>query len=89
MALVDIANNAGGKIGGFGSQLNGEAQVTAAQLAADEDKVSKWINDKYPIIRQKVIADFAAMGCPFPETQKFADLGLDLKQYDIAISLFL
>lgn len=86
LALVDIANNAAGKMGGFGDQLTGEAFVTAAQLAANTDKVSQWINIKYPRVRQKVIADFAAMGCPFPETRKFADLGKDLKQYDIAIS---
>ncbi len=85
-ALVDIANNAAGKIGGFGDQLNGEAFITAALLAADADKVSIWFNDKYPVIRKKVIEDFAALKCPFRETQKFADLGADLKQYDIAIS---
>lgn len=86
MALVDIANNAGGKIGGYGDQITGEALVTAAQLTADADKVSQWINIKYPIIRKKVIEDFAAMQCPFRETLKFADLGDDLKQNDVEIS---
>jgi len=86
MALVDIANNAGGKIGGYGDQLSGEAFVTAAQLTANTDKVSQWINDKYPVIRKKVINDFAAMKCPFVETRKFASLGNDLKQYDVKIS---
>ncbi len=86
MALVDIANNAGGKIGGFGDQISGEAFITAVLLAANADKVSNWINIKYPVIRKKVIKDFAAMGCPFREALKFADLGKDLKQYDIAIS---
>lgn len=86
MALVDIANNAGGKIGGFGDQVSGEALTTAALLTADADKVSKWINIKYPVIRKKIIKDFAAMKCPFRETLKFADLGDELKQYDVAIS---
>ncbi len=85
-ALVNIANNTAGKISGFGDQLNGAAFITAALLAANADKVSIWFNDKYPVIRKKVIEDFATMGTPFKETQKFADLGVDLKQYDIAIS---
>ena len=85
-ALVDIANNAGGKIGGFGDQLTGEGFVTAAQLTADADKVSQWINDKYPVIRQKIYKDFAAMKAPFIEGEKFASLGPDLKQYDLAIA---
>ena len=33
-----------------------------------------------------VITDFAVMSAPFRETLKFADLGADLKQYDVAIS---
>lgn len=86
MALVDIVNNAGGKIGGFGDQLGGEAFITAALLTANTDKVSIWANIKYPIIRQKVIADFAAMQCPFKETLKFADLGDDLEQNDVDIA---
>ena len=86
MALVDIVNNALGKIGGAGSQINGEAFMTAALLTANADKVSTWCNEKYPVVRQKVIEDFAAMLCPFPETLKFADLGDDLKQDDVAIS---
>jgi len=86
MALVDIANNAGGKIGGFGDQNDGSGQVTAAQLTADADRVSEWINDKYPVVRKKVIAEFAALKTPFEETQKFADLGDDLKQDDVGIS---
>ncbi len=86
MALVDIANNAGGKIGGFGDSLTGEGLTTAALLAANDDKINKWINTKYPTIRQRVIADFAAMQSPFKETLKYADLNDDLKQDDIAIS---
>ncbi|MHC4372234.1 MAG: hypothetical protein ACYSW8_31910, partial [Planctomycetota bacterium] len=86
MALVDIANNALGKIGGAGDEVDGEGIVTAAQLSANTIKTCQWINTKYPTVRQKAIKDFAAMGCPFPETQKFADLGKDLKQYDIAIA---
>jgi hypothetical protein len=85
MALVDIANNALGKIGGAGDEVSGEGIVTAAQLSANTIKTCQWINTKYPTVRKKAIKDFAAMGCPFPETQKFADLGTDLKQYDIAI----
>jgi hypothetical protein len=84
--LVDIANNAAGKIGGFGDEVSGSGLVTAAQLSADTIRSCQWINDKYGPVRQKVIKDFAAMGCPFIETRKFADLGADLKQYDVAIS---
>ena len=84
-ALVDIANNAGFKVSGFGDQLGGDGQVTAAQLTADADIVSIAINDKYPICRQKTQKDLLAKRCPFPEGLKFADLGLDLKQYDISI----
>lgn len=86
MALVDIANNAGGKIGGFGDQLDGTGLVTAQQLIDNADSVSQWINTKYPGVRQKVFADFAAMKSPFRETVKFANLGPDLKENDLAIS---
>lgn len=85
MALVDIANNAGGRFGGFGDQLGGSGRITAAQLTADDDGVSQWINEKYPVVRKKVIADFAAMKAPFKETRKFANLGPDLKVSDIQI----
>lgn len=84
--LADIANNAGIKIGGFGEQLGPSGQVTTAQLTANTDPISKAINTKYPVVRKKVIKEFAALGCPFRETMKFHDLGPDLKQYDIAIS---
>ena len=86
MALVDLANNAAGKIGGFGDQADGSGQVTAAELTADTTRVAKWVNDKWPVVRKKVIKDFAAMKSPFLETVKYADLGLDLKQYDINIT---
>ena len=86
MALVDIANNAGIKIGGFGDQADGSGQITAAQLTANDDRISIAVNAKYPVIRKKVIKDFAARKTPFLETLKFADLGADLKQYDISIS---
>lgn len=84
--LVDIANNAGGRFGGFGDQLDGSGRVTAAQLTADDDAVSNWINEKYPVVRKKVITDFAAMKAPFKETQKFASLGPDLKTLDFVIA---
>lgn len=84
--LVDIANNAAVKIGGFGDQLDGSGLVTTAQLTANADRVSQAINVKYPIVRKKVIADFAALKAPFRETQRFADLNDDLKQDDIEIS---
>ena len=86
MALVDIANNAGGKLGGFGDQLGGNAFITAGQLTANTDKVSQWVNEKYPIVKKKVIKEFTSLECPFKETLKFADLGDDLKQDDVAIS---
>ncbi|KKM80628.1 hypothetical protein LCGC14_1337950 [marine sediment metagenome] len=84
--LADIANDAGIKIGGYGDQVGGSAQVTTAQLTANDDLISQAINTKYPVIRKQVIKEFAAMKCPFPETQKFADLGDDLKQDDVGIS---
>lgn len=84
--LADIANNAGIKIGGFGDQIDGSGQVTAAQLTANTDRISQAINTKYPVVRKKVIKQFAALQCPFLETLKFADLGDDLKQDDVAIS---
>lgn len=86
MALVDIANNAGGRFSGFGDQLSGTGRITAAQLTANADAVSQWINEKYPVVRKKVIADFAAMKAPFKETRKFANLGPDLKESDLAIT---
>ena len=85
MALIDIVNNTAGKIGGFGDQADGSGQVTAAELTADTTREAKWVNDKWPVVRKKVIKDFAAMKSPFLETVKYADLGLDLKQYDIEI----
>lgn len=84
--LADIANNAGIKIGGFGDQVSGSGQVTAAELTANDDRISQAINTKYPVVRKRVIKQFAALRCPFLETQKFADLGDDLKQDDVAIS---
>jgi len=86
MSLESIANNALGKLGGAGDQVTGKAFITAALLTANTDRVSIWVNTKYPTIRQKVIADFAGEKCPFRETLKFADLGPELKRYDIAIS---
>lgn len=85
MALVDIANNAGYRLGGFGDQLDGSGEVTAVQLAANADPVSKVINTKYPIVRKRVIKQFASLKTPFNETQKYADLGDDLIQDDVVI----
>ena len=86
MALVDIANQAGIKLGGFGDQLGGSELITAALLTANDDAVSAAINTAYPIVRKEVISDAAAKKGPFPETQKFASLGPDLKALDIAIT---
>lgn len=84
--LADVANNAGVKIGGFGDQVDGDGQVTTAQLTANDDRISKAINVKYPIVRKDIYTDFAARGCPFKEIQRFASLGPDLKQDDVSIS---
>lgn len=83
MAKVDIANDSLGRIGGAGDQLNGEAFLPNLD---GTDKVTTWVNLKYPIIRKKILTDFAANGCPFKESLKFADLGADIKQNDISIS---
>lgn len=83
--LADVANNAGVKIGGFGDQIDGDGQVTQAQLDANDDRISKAINVKFPIVRRDIYADFAAKKCPFKETQQYAELGPDLKQDDVSI----
>jgi hypothetical protein len=80
---LSIANNALGRIGGAGDQLNGEAFLEDLN---GTDRVTTWINLKYPQIRKKVQKDFAAKKCPFVEGLKFADLGNDLKQDDVNIS---
>lgn len=84
--LADIANDAGIKIGGYGDQVGGSGQVTQTQLTANDDLISQAINTKWPVVRKRVIKQFAALKAPFLETQKFADLGDDLKQDDVAIS---
>lgn len=84
--LADIANDAGIKLGGFGDQSDGSSLITQAELTANTTALAKQINLKYPVVRKRVIKQFAALGSPFIETQKFADLGDDLKQDDIAIS---
>ena len=85
MALVDIANLAGVKLGGFGDQVGGSGLITAALLTADADPVSAAINTAYPVVRKEVISDAAAKKGPFPETAKFASLGPDLKADDVSI----
>ena len=84
--LASVANNAGVKIGGFGDQVDGDGQVTQAQLTANADRISKAINVKFPIVRKDIYADFAAKKCPFKETQQYAELGPDLKQDDVSIA---
>ena len=84
--LADIANNSGLKLGGLGDQLDASGQVTQAQLDANTGRVEQAINTKWPIIRKRVIKQFAAEKSPFPETQKFADLGDDLKRDDVGIT---
>lgn len=84
--LADIANNAGIKIGGFGDQLDASGQITQTLLDTNADPVSQAINTKYPVVRKRVLKQFADLKSPFPETQKFADLGDDLKKDDISIS---
>lgn len=86
MALVDTTNNALGKLGGAGDQADGSGQVTAAELTANTTNLAKAVNAQYPLVRKKIIKDFAARKTAFLETQKFADLGADLKQYDLDIS---
>jgi len=83
--LVDIANNAGYRLGGFGDQNNGNGEVTAVQLTADDDRISNAINAKYPVVRKRVIKQFAATKTPFNETVKYADLGDELMQDDVII----
>ena len=83
MSVLDIVNNSLGKVGGAGDQLDGGAFLPNLD---GTDKVTEWVNIKYPTIRKQVIEYFAAMKTPFKETSKFADLGDDLKQDDVAIS---
>ena len=70
VALVDIANNAALKFGGFGDQLGGDGQVTAAQLTANATKDAKAVNTAYDTIRPKIFTEFAKDKCPFPESRK-------------------
>jgi hypothetical protein len=82
---ADIANNAGTKLGGFGDQSDGSGQITQAELTANTTGLAKAINSKYPVVRKRVIKQFAMLMTPFLETQKFADLGDDLIQDDVVI----
>ena len=79
---LEIINKAGGKIGGFGDQLNGNANL--ANLTGT-DKITVWANANYPQCRQKVIVDLAQRGAPFLCTRKYADLGVEYRKYDETI----
>lgn len=80
---LTLANKAGGKIGGFGDQLNGNAFLPNL---TGTDKVTSWVNLLLPQVRQHVICDFAKIKAPFVETRKYADLGDELKQNDNVIT---
>jgi len=69
---LTIANKAGGRIGGFGDQLNGDAFLPNL---TGTDKVTNWVNLLFPQVRQHVICDLAKAKSPFRETVKYADLG--------------
>jgi hypothetical protein len=79
---VGLANFAGGVFGGFGDQFGGSGQLTSLD---GTDKITAHVNTYMPFARQAAIKQLAQAGLPFRETFKFADLGEDLKQYDIAI----
>ena len=79
---LSIINKAGGKIGGFGDQLNGHA--TLANLTGT-DKITVLCNAIFPQCRQKVIIDLASRGATFQCARKYADLGTEFRQYDEVI----
>lgn len=77
-----LANFAGGVFGGFGDQYGGSGQLTNLD---GTDKVTTYVNTYLPFARKAAIMQLAQCKLPFKETFKFADLGEDLKQYDIDI----
>lgn len=83
MTELEIVNKALGKIGGGGDQIDGNAFITDLDAS---DRVSSWCKAVLPQVRQQIIAEFAAMECPFRETAKYTDLGTDLVSLDKTIS---
>ncbi len=75
MTETDLCNKAGGKLGGFGDVLNGNAIIASIDGA---DKVSTFCKFSLPMVRRKAIADLANLGTPFRETIRFVDLGAEL-----------
>lgn len=80
---LTVANKAGGRIGGFGDSLSGDAFLPNL---AGTDKITNWVNLLLPQVRQHIICDLAKDKSPFRETLKYADLGDDLKQNDNSIA---
>lgn len=76
---LSIINKAGGKIGGFGDQLGGDAFLPDLN---GTDKVTLWATTVYPQVRLKVIQHLAKLKCPFRETVKFAELDINLTEDD-------
>ena len=80
---VELCNIALAKIGGSGDKVNAAGQISSL---SDTDPVSVWCNSYLPVFRQAAILDMASVFSPFRETLKYANLGDDLKQQDIAIA---
>jgi hypothetical protein len=71
---TDLCNESLAKTGGAGDQATGSGFISSID---DSDKISKACKTLLPVCRQKAITDLAAVGCPFRETVKYADLGAE------------
>ncbi len=77
---TEICNLAGGKIGGYGDALNGNAFITSID---GSDIVSAWCKLNFPRVRRRSIKDLATEGCPFRSTIRFLDLGAAVASDDL------
>lgn len=72
MTETEIANRALLKIGGAGEQINGKGFLNDINA---EDNISCQCRSTLPFCRRRAISDLAALGLPFRESLKYADLG--------------
>ncbi|MDD5328038.1 MAG: hypothetical protein PHY02_09555 [Phycisphaerae bacterium] len=74
---TEIANLAGGKIGGFGDQATAAGFI---ETINGTDKISKWCKTLLPECRKQAIIDLTIAGCPPREAIKYADLGAEVAE---------
>ncbi|MDD5010921.1 MAG: hypothetical protein PHQ00_02230 [Phycisphaerae bacterium] len=82
MTELEIINAAFAKLGGAGGQYG--AKPFLPNLTATDTLTTQAVA-LLPRVRKRVIKDLAIREAPFKETLKFADLGTELTQSDIAI----